>query len=213
MGVLDELSSATGDKRSNKELIKQCLANPAFLHSIAEGLRTGAQNAKIDCAEILTSVCKIRPDLLTHFVSDFLDASRSKVKKIAKLGFTGLSYVTRGNPNEVYAERDYLLQVAKDGGSLRLPAVEVLAALCGNNPNYRGKLLGSITRLFNNIADQDLPKWVKAVAPAVEGSADAFKRLEGTLAGRLETLPEPIRKKLDTLLGKLERTTLKRKKK
>ncbi len=213
MGVLDELSSATGDKGSNKELIKQCLVNPAFLHTIAEGLRTGSQNVKVDCAEILITVCKTRPELLANFVTDFLDASRAKVKKIAKLGFSGLFYVTRANPNEVYAEREYLLHMAQEGGSLRLPAVEVIAALCGNNPNYRGKLLGNLMRIFNTVTDKDLPQWVKAVAPAVEGSADAFKRLERTLAGRLDTLPEQVQKRLDKLIVKLERSTVKRKKK
>jgi hypothetical protein len=210
MGILDELSSATGDKRSNQEMTKQCLKTPVLLHSIAEGLRTGTPQAREDCAEVLASVAEQRPELVTDFVTDFLDASRSPITAVAKLGFAGLVQVTKARPAEVYAEREYLLEVAKKGDTLSLSAASVLAALCGDNPNYRGKLLGSVLRLFTPVSDKDLPKWFAALAPSVEGSADSVKRLAATLQPRRANLPEPITKKLDKLLVKLERSTVKR---
>lgn len=212
MGILDELTSATGDKQSNKELVKRCLATPPLLHSIAEGLRTGTPKAKVDCAQILTDVGQRRPDLIGEFVADFLDATKAKSPKVARLAFTGLAQVVGANPGEVYAEREHLFTVARDGGKLAPSAAGVLATLCGNNPNYRGKLLGGLVRLLNNVPDGDLVKWVKVIAPAADGSVDAFKRVSLAVEPRRAGLPESEQKKLDKLLLKLERSTAKKKK-
>jgi hypothetical protein len=211
MGILDELSSVTGDKNSNKEMVKRCLTTPALLHSIAEGLRTGTPKSKVDCAQILIDVGKRRIEFLADFVADFLDATRNKSARIAKLGFGGLTLVVEANPAEVYAERDYLMSVAKENGKLAQNAAGVLAALCGNNPNYRGKLLGNLVRLLNNVEDDELVKWVTAIGPAVEGSADSIKRLNMVVEGRKAGLPADHQKKLDKLLLKLERSTARKK--
>jgi hypothetical protein len=211
MGILDELTSATGDKTSNATLVKACLKTPALLHSVAEGLRTGGPKAKVDCALILNDVAKRRSELLADFVTDFLDASKSKSKRIAKLGFSGLVLVVGANPAEVYAERDYLFEVAKEGASLSLPAATVIAALCGDNPNYRGKLLGNLVRLLHGVPDADLHKWVAGISPAVMGSADGLKKLTLALRSRLEQLPEASRKKIDKTLLKIEKSTYKKK--
>jgi hypothetical protein len=155
-------------------------------------------------------VAKRRSELLADFVADFLDASRSKSARIAKLAFAGLALVVDANPAEVYAERDYLFNMAREGGPLAVPAAAVIAALCGDNPNYRGKLLGNLLRLLPKVEEKDLPKWVTAIGPAVEGSADSFKKLTAYLKPRLEGLPEAARKKIEKQLVKIEKTTVKR---
>jgi hypothetical protein len=210
MGILDELSSATGDKSSNLEMVQQCLKTPALLHTIAEGLRTGTPKAKQDCAEVLAEVANRRADLLSEFVTDFLDASKSENKAIARLGFAGLEKVTRARPGDVYAEREYLLEAARKNDALSLGATAVLAALCGDNANYRGKLIGNVIRLLTAASDKDLPKWVAAIAPAVEGSTDGIKRLSTALEPRLPVLPPASTAKINKLLVKLERSTVKR---
>jgi hypothetical protein len=183
---------------------------PALLHSIAEGLRTGAPTARVDCAEVLAEAAALRPDLLGDFVTDFLDASKSANKTVAKLGFLGLTRITAARAAEVYAEREYLLEAAKKNDPLGLAAAAVLAALCGHNPNYRGKLIGNVVRLLVAIPDKDLPKWIATVGPAVEGSADAYKRLELALQPRRATLPADVAAKVDKAMVKLERSTAKR---
>lgn len=210
MSILDELSSATGNKQSNDELVKRCLQTPALLHTVAEGLRTGTPKARVDCAAILADVAKRRADLLATFVTDFVDASRDHLakggsKKIAKLGFAGMALVVPAQPGEVFAQRDYLLETAKANGAVSLDAAMVLAALCANNANYRGKLIGGVVRLLAGVSDNDLPKWVAAIGPAVEGSADALRRLQQALADRLGALPEAARRKIEKQLVKLER--------
>jgi hypothetical protein len=210
MGILDELSSTTGDKSSNRELVEQCLKTPALLHSVAEGLRTGTPEARVDCAEVLTAVAERRPDLLGDFVTDFVDASKSSNRPVAKLGLAGLVRVIDARPAEVYAERDYLLDAAKQPDAVGLGALSVLAALCGNNPNYRGKLIASVVRLQSGVADKDLPRWLATLGPAIEGSVDAYKRLALAVAPRRAALADEIGKKVDKALLKLERSTAKK---
>ena len=210
MGILDELSSVTGDKSSNKEMVKRCLMTPALLHSIAEGLRTGLPKTKVDCAQILVEVGKRRGDVLGAFVADFIDATRNKSARVARLAYTGLTLLVPANPSEVYAEREYLMGVARANGKLSPCAASVLAVLCGNNPNYRGKLLANLVRILNTVADDQLVKWVAAIGPAVEGSPDSVKRLVLTVQGRREGLAEADQKKLDKLLLKLEKSTVRK---
>ncbi len=210
MGILDELSSATGDKASNQDLVDRCLKTPALLHSVAEGLRTGNPKAKLDCAQIMVDVAKRWPDIVGPFVTDFIDASKSKNKRVAKLGFTGLTYVISSNPAEVFAERDYFLGLCKNGDPLAFSSAAVLAALCGHNSNYRGKLLGGLLRMLNNVKDKDITKWCKAILAAVEGSADSVKRLTVSLEPRFEALSSNDVKTIKKCLAKAERKTIKK---
>lgn len=210
MGILDELASATGDKSSNEEVVDRCLATPALLHSIAEGLRTGTPQASADCAQILVDVAKKRSDLLADFVTDFVDATRTKSKKVAKLGYTGLALVVPSQPAEVFAHRDYLLQTARGGGTLGLAAASVISALCSHSANYRGKLIAHTVRLLHNVPDKELPRWISAIAPAAHGSPDAVKRLERFVEPRLAALPDTSRKRIDKTLAQLQRSARRR---
>ena len=57
----------------------------------------------------------------------------------------------------------------------------------------------------------DFAKWIKTLAPAVEGSADGYKRLFQAIEPKLDLLEAPARKSIDRLLLKLERSTVKKK--
>jgi hypothetical protein len=205
MGLLDQLASATGDKASNQALVRQCLKTPALLHTVAEGLRTGTPAVKGDCVAILLEVARRSPDLMGEFVNDLLDASRGRSKAVARQALAALALATPARPAEVYAQRDYLLEVARGGGPGGLAAAGVLAALCGPSPNYRGKLLGPVLRLLNGVADKDLPRWAAALGPATGGSPEAIRRLERALEPRRAALPDASASKLDRLLRKLQR--------
>lgn len=207
MGILDQLSSATGDKNSNKRLVEQCLKTPVLLHTVAEGLRSGVPAAQVDCARIFDGVCGARPEQLGGFINDLLDATRSKRKVVAKLGFSMLARVVPYAPAEVYAQRDYLLEVARRGDALGLTAAAALAGLCAKSPNYRGKLISHTLRLLQlpAVQDKQLVKWATTLGPAVAGSSEAIKRLDRALEPRRAALDEAANKKLDRLLAKLER--------
>jgi len=207
MGILSELSTSTGDKRSNEEILNRCLQTPALLHSIAEGLRTGSPQVKQDCAQILIQAGNRRPELLADFVSDLFDASRGKSKKIARTALDTLALAAHSQPNEIFAEREHLLELSRGGGPMGLAALKVLAALCAHSPNYRGKLAVPIIRVLVAVAGKDLAKWLAAASPAVHGSVEGVKRLMRDLHPRLQQLDDAQRRQVDRALAKLERST------
>lgn len=130
-----------------------------------------------------------------------------------KIALTTLTTIADIVPAEVFAERDYLLAVANEGGAAGLEAVAILSRLGRDNANYRGKLLGPLLRLLNNTSDDDFSRMVAAMGPAVEGSVDGIKRLQQAVAARRDTLTETARQRCDRTLVKLERTTVRTKKK
>ena len=203
--ILHELSSATGDKGSNKALAKRCLEMPALMHSVAEGMRTGTPEARKDCAEILIDVAKRRIDLLSGFVTEFLELSKYPQKRIARLGFKGLALLLHADPSRVYGERQFLIDTANKGGTIGLAAAQVLGELAGSNPNYRGKLIAPIIRLLRDVPTGDLLKWVKAIGPAARGSTDAIDRLRRELEPRQCDLDDFDKEQLEKLLARLSR--------
>jgi hypothetical protein len=209
MSVLNELSSSTGDKNSNNELVKRCLMTPAFVHSISEGLRTGTPKAQEDCMFIMLEVGKRRAELLANFAGDFFDISRgtkTKSKKLQRQALEGLSQLATVAGSELFGEREYLLETARAGGPLGLAAAGVLAALCAASANYRGKLLVHSLRLFKTVPAKDLPRWVAALAPCVEGSTDGVKRFMRELEPRRTELDDAANKRIDKVIVKIERT-------
>ncbi|MCA9670955.1 MAG: hypothetical protein KC503_35405 [Myxococcales bacterium] len=216
MGILDELSSSTGNKTSNDDVVKRCLQTPALLHTVAEGLRTGTPKARVDCAQIMHEVAKRRPDICSTFVGDFIDASRDTEekggsKRIAKIGYSGMMLMTATQGAEIFAEREKLFEASRRGDALSIEAAKVLAELCRHSANYRGKLLGPLMRLMPQDGDgKELFKWIQALAPAVEGSVDGLKRFNMVLEPLREKLDDATNKKVDKLVVKLERSTVKK---
>lgn len=210
MSVLSELSSATGEKSSNDELVRRCLLTPAFTHSISEGLRTASGPAQEDCMYILLEVAKRRPELLGPFASDFFEATRGGNRKLAKQGFSGLTLLVHTAASEIFGERESLLATARQGGPLGQAAAGVLAELCASSANYRGKLLVHVVRLLRDVPAKDLGRWVTVLAPAVAGSADGIKRLEREVDGRRPELTSDALAKLDKALAKMGRGGKKR---
>lgn len=206
MTILNELSSATGDKNSNKELVKRSLVNPAFLHTISEGLRTGTAAVQDDCMMIMAEVAKRRPEFIASFVGDFLDITKAKRKTLAKKGMQGLSLLVNVSASEIFAEREYLLEKARQGGPLGLAAADVIAKLCRESTNYRGKLAVQTLRLLRDAPAKDLHRWAGVLAEAISGSSDGIDRFKREISERLAELEPAILKKVEKVIHSLERS-------
>lgn len=202
--ILEELA-ASADGAPTADAIDRCLRTPALLHTVSECLRSGVPHARLAAARLLTAVAEQRPDLGVDFVKDLVETSRLPTAKLAKIGLEGLAAVVRADAAPVYAEREALFERARAGGALGLGALKVLAALCAQGPNYRGKLLPAATRLVQGAPAAELPKWVAALIPACAGSDEGIKRLQRELEPRLVELDEGARAKLARLLLKASR--------
>jgi hypothetical protein len=67
--ILRQLSSQLGtrNEQANLAVVARCLARPALLADIVDGLATGGAALMGDCAEVLTHVAEERPDLVAPF--------------------------------------------------------------------------------------------------------------------------------------------------
>ncbi|MFH1727393.1 MAG: hypothetical protein ABIA04_03100 [Pseudomonadota bacterium] len=206
MSILSQLSSVTKDKNSNKEIVEKCLEIRGLLHTLAEGFRTGSKEEQIDCMQILTEVAKKKPGYLIDLTTDLIKASKIKNKKINKLAFQSLVYLVPHNPADIYAQREYFLEIARKQDSNSLTAFSLLASLCANNTYYRGQLAGTLIFMLKKTAIVDMIKWVKALKPAVEGSQDGIKKLKDELSLILPQLPEEISVKIEKVFVKYMKT-------
>lgn len=74
MPIYDHLSSRTGDRTeaSNRAVAAQCLAEPALLADVAEGLRDKDARLAGDCAEVMTQVASEQPSLVLPYADALL---------------------------------------------------------------------------------------------------------------------------------------------
>jgi len=69
MGILDQLSSAVGDRTeaSNKAVASEALDCPEILEEVALGLNSDDRKLVADCAEVFTEVAKVEPALVAPY--------------------------------------------------------------------------------------------------------------------------------------------------
>ncbi len=72
MSIVDQLSSQVGDRTetSNRQVAARCLAEPALLAEIAQGLTSRNADLLGDCAEVMTEVAKERPELVAPYAPE-----------------------------------------------------------------------------------------------------------------------------------------------
>lgn len=213
MALLDQLTSVTGLKSSNDDVVEQCLATPALLHSVAEGLRMSSPKVRLDCAAVFAGVVKRMPGHVAPFANDLIEASTDKSPKLATLTLSVLAQIVPYQPADVFAARDRLIALCKSGGdTVTVAVLSVLAQLCAHNTNYRGKLIIPMTRILSGISALDkMATYIKALQPAVVGSLDTLKRFESAIAQQRANMRAADNEKLTKLITKFERLAVTKK--
>lgn len=74
MSILSKLSSSMGERgeASNRTVAGMCIENPDLLGEIAEGLESGSDVIKGDCAEVMTFVAKNEPEFVVPYVGSLV---------------------------------------------------------------------------------------------------------------------------------------------
>jgi len=90
MGIIDQLSSRTGDRtsQSNREAATRCLAEPALFADIVgalscENVLSVDYRLLGDCAEVCTMVAEVRPELVAPHAAllpPLLDHKKARVR-------------------------------------------------------------------------------------------------------------------------------------
>jgi len=74
VSILRKFSSTVGERSeaSNRMVAGMCIENPDLLGEIAEGLETGSDVIKGDCAEVMTMVAKDEPEFVVPYVGSLM---------------------------------------------------------------------------------------------------------------------------------------------
>ncbi len=69
MSILSQLASQIGDRKedANRNAARQCLAQPALLAEIAQGLQSSNASQAGDCAEVMTMTAEEAPQVVAPF--------------------------------------------------------------------------------------------------------------------------------------------------
>ena len=69
MRITSQLSSQVGDRteESNRKVVGMCLENPDLIDEIADGLKSDDAGMLGDCAEVMTMVAEVDPDLVAPY--------------------------------------------------------------------------------------------------------------------------------------------------
>ena len=98
--VLEELSSQRGerDQSANRALAERCLATPGIIEQVAVGLGQASSAIIADCAGVLATVAKSRPDLVAPYAERLVPLLDHRTSKVRWQAMQALAQVASHRP-------------------------------------------------------------------------------------------------------------------
>lgn len=120
MTILTQLSSQTGDRTegSNLEVVRLCLENPVLLEDIAAGLTHEDIDLVGDCAEVLTKVAELRPDLAAPYAGQLAPLLSYRKARARWEAVHALSLVAALRPDVIKANFERLVDLLHHDNSV-----------------------------------------------------------------------------------------------
>lgn len=139
MSILNDLSSQTGGKgtQANLAVVDRCLAEPAFLEQIAEGLSSVNDALSGDCAEVLTHVAEKHPDLVSPYGKLIPPLLERKTTRVRWEAMHALAFISGSAPKVVGPLLPRLREIIKGDASIivRDYAVDAVAHFAESGRN------------------------------------------------------------------------------
>jgi hypothetical protein len=103
MTIVSRLSSQIGDKteEGNRIVAQECLQNPNLLEEIKEGLSSKDKALIGDCAEVMTKVAEVKPELVAPYSDDLLPLLSSKTTRVRWEAIHAISFITTYIPDQI----------------------------------------------------------------------------------------------------------------
>jgi len=120
MTILNRLSSQVGDRTqaANRKVVTQCLAQPAVLAEVAEGLKTKDAALLGDCAEVMTQVAEQQPTLVAPYVDALLALLAHKTTRVRWEAMHALAFVAASVPKTMETALPHLEQIIRTDSSI-----------------------------------------------------------------------------------------------
>lgn len=105
MEILDQLSSAVGDKteNSNKLVADQCIKNLKLLDDIVTGFGSKDRKLQSDCIEVFTMISENHPDLIVPYAVKIVPLLSGKETKTRWEAVHTLSFIADKVPDVIFS--------------------------------------------------------------------------------------------------------------
>jgi hypothetical protein len=103
MSIRNQLSSQTGDhtETSNLKVVAKCLENPDLLAEIAAGLKDRDAALVGDCAEVLTEVAEVHPELVVPYADALSALLAHRTTRVRWEAMHALALVASSTPTTI----------------------------------------------------------------------------------------------------------------
>jgi hypothetical protein len=118
--IIRQLASQVGERsqQANGDVAAQCIANPALLRDIAEGLAHKDTNLVGDCAEVFTKVAEQRPDLVAPYADTLAAHLQHKKTRVRWETMHALALTASLVPATIQAHWSQLSEIIRTDTSL-----------------------------------------------------------------------------------------------
>jgi hypothetical protein len=153
MKILDQLSSAQGDKteNSNRKVAKQCIKTPKLLNDIASGFNGKNKKMESDCIEVFTIISESNPELIIPFTDNFLPLLASKETKTRWEAVHTLSFIADKIPDIIHNNSTELTKIIETDKStiVRDYAIDTISNYSKSGKQYSEKAFEILVKALN----------------------------------------------------------------
>lgn len=203
MGILDRLSSQTGDRTetANKRAAVRVLKQPELLDEIAEGLASPDPKLAGDCAEVMTMVAAEKPEQVAMFADALVAQMGHRDTRVRWEVMHSLAAIASHHPSKVRSilpalsatikrdksviVRDYAIQALGEYGQTSPAAArEVWPSLRQALTLWEGRHAGKALEAIAKLSESDDALWSQA--------RDAARGLRDHPSARVRALAERV---------------------
>ena len=138
MSILDRLASSLGERRqdANCAVAEECVADPELLAEIADGLRSPNPRLAGDCAEVMTKVAEVSPQLVAPFAAQLAEMLAHKNGRVRWESMHAFALVSGLVPDRVGERLEWLCDLIRGDKSVivRDYAIDAVAGYGGTSP-------------------------------------------------------------------------------
>jgi len=205
--MLEKLAYSLGrnDEEPNIELAKELVKskNKKGIKEIVDGLKNPKEQIVNDCIKVLYEIAYISPELISEYISDFIQLLKSRNNRLVWGSMIALSKIISHNPDEVFKNLDIIIRAYEKGSAItRDNSISVFAELVKAGKKYENKVFPIIIKHLEKCRPREVGQHAERAFVCI--NKNNLKIFKETLLKRRESLTEAQKKRVDKLLKNLE---------
>jgi hypothetical protein len=185
-----------------QELVKT--KNKKGIKEIVEGLNNSKEQIANDCIKVLYEIAALSPELVSEYTGNFIQLLQSKNNRLVWGGMTALARIVSLNPAEVFNNLGIVVEAYKNGSVITVDnSISVFAELAKAEAKYEKKVFPIIMEHLTNCRPKEVAQHAERAFVCInKKNSQKYKEI---LLNRRESLTDAQKKRVDKLLGKLEK--------